>query len=191
VSNEDGSGPGSGATRIERVPRGLRRLAGRALHLYFRLRRGHDAWRPRRRAERGRRGPAGAPHLYARLAYARRGVEPNETLHDALAKELREEANIMLTGPAVLHGIFLNRHASTRDHVAVFIVRAFAQSAPKQPDIEIAEARFFPLSALPDGTTPGTRRRLAEITEGDRTTGRVVSPISAPAAFGAARRPCG
>ena len=83
-----------------------------------------------------------------------------------LAKELREEANIALTGPAVLHGVFLNRHVSDRDHVAVFILRAFTQSAPKQPDREIAEARFFPLSALPDQTTPGTRRRLAEIVEG-------------------------
>jgi len=166
VSNEDESGPGSGASRIERVPRGLRRLAGRALHLYFRLRRGMTLGV--RAAVLSETGEV----LLVRHTYTPGwhmpggGVEPNESLVDALAKELREEANLTLTGPAVLHGVFLNRHASTRDHVAVFIVRAFAQSAPKQPDIEIAEARFFPLSALPEGTTPGTRRRLAEITHG-------------------------
>jgi len=167
VSNEDGSGPRSGASGIEGVPRGLRRLAGRLLHLYFRLRRGitlgvraavltetGDVLLVRHTYTPGWHLPGG-------------GVEPNETLVDALAKELREEANIALTGPAALHGIFLNRHVSDRDHVAVFIVRAFTQMAPKQPDREIAEARFFPLAALPDKTTPGTRRRLAEII--DRT----------------------
>jgi hypothetical protein len=36
----------------------------------------------------------------------------------------------------------------------------------KQPDREIAEAGFFPLDRLPEGTTSATRRRLAEILEG-------------------------
>lgn len=166
MSNEDGSGPRSGASGIELVPRLLRRLAGRALHLYFRLRRGitlgvraavlneaGEVFLVRHTYTPGWHLPGG-------------GVEPNETLLDALAKELREEANIALTAPATLHGVFLNRHVSRRDHVAVFIVRAFAQSAPKQPDREIAEAHFFPLSALPEKATPGTRRRLAEIVNG-------------------------
>jgi hypothetical protein len=30
------------------------------------------------------------------------------------------------------------------------------------PDREIVEARFFPLGALPEGTTPATRVRLDE-----------------------------
>lgn len=163
MSNEDESGPRSGATGIERVPQPLRRLAGRGLHLYFRLRRGMTLGA--RAAVLSEAGEV----LLVRHTYTPGwhlpggGVEPNETLVDAIAKELREEANIALTGPAVLHGVFLNRHVSDRDHVAVFVVRAFTQTAVKQPDREIAEARFFPLSALPDKTTPGTRRRLAEI----------------------------
>ena len=165
MSKEDGSGPHSQASGIERVPRALRRLAGRALHLYFRLRRGMTLGV--RAAVLNEAGEV----LLVRHTYTPGwhmpggGVEPNETLVDALAKELREEANIALTGPVVLHGVFLNRHVSVRDHVAVFVVRAFTQAAPKQPDVEIAEARFFPMSALPEGTTPGTRRRLAEIVE--------------------------
>lgn len=141
-------------------------MAGRGLHLYFRLRRGMTLGV--RAAVLSEAGEV----LLVRHTYTPGwhlpggGVEPNETLADAVAKELREEANVALTAPAVLHGVFLNRHASDRDHVAVFIVRAFTQSAPKQPDHEIAEARFFPLSALPDKTTPGTRRRLAEIIDG-------------------------
>ncbi|WP_244543279.1 NUDIX domain-containing protein [Bosea sp. CRIB-10] len=150
---------------MELVPPLLRRLAGRALHLYFRLRRGMTLGV--RAAVLSEAGEV----LLVRHTYTPGwhlpggGVEPNETLADALAKELREEANIALTGPAVLHGVFLNRHVSVRDHVAVFVVRSFTRSGPKQPDREIAEARFFPLSALPEKTTPGTRRRLAEIVE--------------------------
>jgi len=166
VSSERGSGSRSGASGIERVPLWLRQLAARGLHLYFRLRRGMTLGV--RAAVLSEAGEV----LLVRHTYTPGwhmpggGVEPNETLADALAKELREEANIALTAPAALHGIFLNRHASNRDHVAVFVVRAFTQSAPKQPDVEIAEARFFPLSALPEGATPGTRRRLVEIAEG-------------------------
>lgn len=94
------------------------------------------------------------------------GVETGETLAEAMAKELREEANIRLSGPMQLHGVFLNRHVSPRDHVAVFLVRAFDQDGPRLPDREIAECGFFALDALPETTTLGTRRRLAEVFEG-------------------------
>jgi ADP-ribose pyrophosphatase YjhB (NUDIX family) len=94
------------------------------------------------------------------------GVEAGETLEQALAKELREEGNITLTGRAVLLGVYLNRRASARDHVAVFVVRDFVQSAPHIPDREIVETGFFPLDALPDGTTQSTRKRIREALEG-------------------------
>lgn len=94
------------------------------------------------------------------------GVEAGETLNEALAKELREEACIRLSGPATLHGIYFNRKVSRRDHVVLYVVRDFVVDEIKKPDMEIAEARFFPLDALPDGLTPATRRRLAEIAEG-------------------------
>lgn len=94
------------------------------------------------------------------------GVEAGQTLLDAVRQELAEEANIALTGPARLHGVYFNRDASRRDHVALFIVRDFRVLGPRPPDREIAEAGFFPLDGLPDGTTGGTRRRLAEVLDG-------------------------
>lgn len=151
---------------MERVPQPLQRVIGWLLHFYFRLSRGMTLG-VRAAVLNEAREVLLVRHTYTPGWHLPGGgVEPNETLLDALAKELHEEANIVLTGPATLHGVFLNRHVSARDHVAVFIVRLFTQSAPKQPDREIAEARFFPLSALPDKTTPGTRRRLVEIVEG-------------------------
>ncbi len=91
------------------------------------------------------------------------GVEVGETLRETLAKELREEACIRLTGEPVLHGVFFNRMASRRDHVAVYVAREFVIESVKRPDREIAEAGWFSLDALPEGTTAGTRRRLREI----------------------------
>lgn len=91
------------------------------------------------------------------------GVEVGETALDALTRELREEANIELTAPPLLRGICFNTRSSRRDHVLVYEIRAFRQSAPKDPDREIAEAAFFSVQALPDGVTDSTRARIVEI----------------------------
>jgi len=94
------------------------------------------------------------------------GVETGETALDALTRELREEACIALDEQPTLAGVFFNRRASRRDHVLVYVIRRFTVLEEKQPDREIAEAGFFPLDQLPEGTTAATRRRLAEILEG-------------------------
>ena len=94
------------------------------------------------------------------------GVDAGETLEEALAKELREEGHIRLIGPAELHGMFFNAHVSRRDHVAVYVLRHFVQERPRLADREIAETGFFPLDALPERTTKGTRARLAEVFSG-------------------------
>jgi ADP-ribose pyrophosphatase YjhB (NUDIX family) len=94
------------------------------------------------------------------------GVETDETLHVALERELREEGNIELTGPAQLLGVYFNRRISRRDHVAVFIVRSFRQTAPPQPGHEIIGHGFFARDALPADTTRATRERLAEVFDG-------------------------
>jgi ADP-ribose pyrophosphatase YjhB (NUDIX family) len=95
------------------------------------------------------------------------GVETGEPVLDALERELLEEACIVMTKPPRLHGVFFNNHASPRDHVVVYVVRDFAVTGPKIPDREIAEARFFPVGDLPEGVTTATRRRLAEILQGE------------------------
>ena len=94
------------------------------------------------------------------------GVEAGETLVEAAARELREEGNIELTAPPRLHGIFFNSRASRRDHVALFVVRAFRQVAAPVPDHEIVAHGFFALDALPDETTASTRARITEVLGG-------------------------
>lgn len=90
-------------------------------------------------------------------------MEPGETVIDSLERELLEEGNLEITAPAELRSLHYNRSISRRDHVALYLVRSFRQTAPRLPDLEIAEAGFFPIDALPEDLTPATRRRIEEI----------------------------
>ena len=94
------------------------------------------------------------------------GVDFGETMEEALRRELKEEGDIDLVGDAVLHGIYLNSHVSRRDHVAVYVVRQFRQGRIPEPNREIVESGFFDNADLPEGTTPGTRLRIAEVLGG-------------------------
>jgi ADP-ribose pyrophosphatase YjhB (NUDIX family) len=134
-------------------------------------------WRFRRAMTLGVRGVAldeAGRVLLVRHTYSKGwhlpggGVEPGETLHDALARELYEEGNIELGDDSTpqLFGMYFNRRASRRDHVAVFVVRDFRQQRPPMPTREIAAHGFFRIDDLPDETTAGTRARIAEVTTG-------------------------
>ena len=94
------------------------------------------------------------------------GVEAGETLAQALARELREEGNIELTEPPRRHGLFFNDRDSRRDHVVLFVVHGFRQSAAPVPDHEIVAHGFFAVDALPNDTTAGTRARIIEVLGG-------------------------
>jgi 8-oxo-dGTP pyrophosphatase MutT (NUDIX family) len=94
------------------------------------------------------------------------GVETGETTRAALARELREEGNIELTAEPVLHGLYFNASVSRRDHIALYVIRAFRQDAPPTPDSEIVAHGFFAPNALPEDATGGTRKRIAEVLRG-------------------------
>jgi len=99
------------------------------------------------------------------------GVEPGETIAVALERELMEEGGIVLDAPAELFGLYLNRKISARDHVALFVSRAWRQvKPPKIPNLEIIDCGFFAPDALPEAATAATRQRLAEIRQGAAIT---------------------
>lgn len=90
------------------------------------------------------------------------GVERGETGLQALHKEIREEGNLAATSTPQLFHVYFNNRTSDRDHV-VFYRLDVTQTETKVQDREISDSGFFPLDALPEGTTPATRRRLAEL----------------------------
>lgn len=94
------------------------------------------------------------------------GVERGETMLASLRRELDEEAGVMMRGEARLAGLYANFREFKSDHVALYVLDhgAYEQVPRKSP--EIAEAGFFAVDALPEGTSASTRRRIAEIAEG-------------------------
>ncbi|TCD15521.1 NUDIX domain-containing protein [Oricola cellulosilytica] len=90
------------------------------------------------------------------------GVETGHTVTETLAKELHEEANVILAAPPRLVSVHLNDRVTRRDHVVVFRCDQVTQTAPKQRDLEIIEAEFFPVDGLPPEITRSSRNRIDE-----------------------------
>ena len=94
------------------------------------------------------------------------GVENSETVAEALARELAEEVGITLSKPPQLFGIYANFATFPGDHIALFVVRNWAQERMPAPNPEIPEQAFFAVEALPADASGGTRRRIAEVLGG-------------------------
>jgi ADP-ribose pyrophosphatase YjhB (NUDIX family) len=87
------------------------------------------------------------------------GVERRETPAEAAARELAEETGLkaeQLEARSIHH----SRHEGRRDTIHLF--KALATEAPRACGIEVEEARFFALDALPDNVSAATLRRIAE-----------------------------
>jgi 8-oxo-dGTP pyrophosphatase MutT (NUDIX family) len=97
------------------------------------------------------------------------GVDATESVGDALVREIREETGAVLTGRALLFGIYRNAKAHKRDHVALYVCRDWERPAgPRPSSFEIAAVELFPLAELPNGTTPATLARIREVLAGEQ-----------------------
>ena len=90
------------------------------------------------------------------------GVESDETAADALAREMAEEAGVLVTAAPTLLGVYSNAPGFRNDHVLLYRVTDW-RPCPPSADGEIAERGFFALDALPEGVSGGTRARLNEV----------------------------
>ena len=92
------------------------------------------------------------------------GVEAGESVHEALVREIGEEAGAVLSDAPQLFGIYRNAPVQGRDHVALFVCRDWHQPAPPSlPNMEIIDCRLFAVNDLPPDATVATRARLTEI----------------------------
>jgi 8-oxo-dGTP pyrophosphatase MutT (NUDIX family) len=92
------------------------------------------------------------------------GVERGETCEEAARREVEEEAAIFATGAFEFKGMFSNEREMRGDHLAFYVLRDFEHREFK-PNMEIADARFFHPSEMPDRMNGGTRRRIAELVD--------------------------
>ena len=132
----------------------------------------HAWWRMRRSMTLGVRGlvcdDAGCV-LLVRHTYADGwhlpggGVDHGETARVAAFRELAEEGGVEAQSLSLI-GFYSNARFK-HDHIALYRAEAWTPCAPHDNG-EIAERGFFARDALPDGVTPGTRRRLAEVFDG-------------------------
>ena len=90
------------------------------------------------------------------------GVERGETAVDAVLREAAEEGGVEATSPPTLIGFYANHANFPNDHIALYRFDAWRPCEPKAGS-EIAERGFVARNALPEATTAGTRRRLAEV----------------------------
>lgn len=94
------------------------------------------------------------------------GVEPGESAAAAAAREVFEESGYRLAGALELFGLYHSMLVTNRDHVALYLCRAFEVAKPFAANHEIADFGWFSVDALPEGTSRSTRQRIAEVFEG-------------------------
>ncbi len=94
------------------------------------------------------------------------GVKRGESLRMAAVREALEETGCRVEAERLL-GIYQSVHEGMTNHVAVFVCRAL--SPPQLAlNLEIAEARFWPIDALPVAVAAGLHLRLREHATGAR-----------------------
>ena len=90
------------------------------------------------------------------------GVERGQTCEDALIRELREEAGLIIEGRPVLINVHANERFFRGDHVLVYRIDRFSMTDRTSHD-EIKAIGWFDPAALPEDTHRATRDRLAEV----------------------------
>ena len=96
------------------------------------------------------------------------GVKKGESIETALLRELAEE--VAIVGPTIerVLGVYHSRREGKDDHIVIFVARTSSEGASLHPADarEIEQADWFPVDRLPAGTSPATRRRVAEYQQG-------------------------
>lgn len=87
------------------------------------------------------------------------GIRPFETPAAAALREVREEVGIAAKRLTAL-SVHQSQAEGKRDTVHLF--SAYSADMPIPDGVEVAEARFFPLGALPETVSAATLRRIGE-----------------------------
>ncbi len=139
------------------------RIAGRAMRLYWKIVRPRTFGVRALLRDRGGRIALVRHHYVAGWYLPGGGVDKGESAETAIRRELIEEVGLAEVAITGVLGVYHNRNEAKDDHVVVFVCAAahperLAATDPR----EVAAVGWFAADALPDDTSPATRRRIAE-----------------------------
>lgn len=89
------------------------------------------------------------------------GVDAAETAHDAVSRELREEAGVNPLEIPKLLSVHSNERFFPGDHVLLFRIDQW-EPCPMTSHAEIKNVDFFDPEKLPENTNGGSLRRIQE-----------------------------
>ena len=92
------------------------------------------------------------------------GLKRSESPEEAVRREAQEEVGATLHD-LVLVGVFHNTQEHKSDHIVLFRCDDFSLDE-RPPSPEIAEAAFHAIDDPPEGTNPGTLRRIEHLRQG-------------------------
>lgn len=103
-------------------------------------------------------------HVYEDKWYLPGGlVDKGETLDQAIRREAQEEVGASLND-LQLFGVYTSFKDDRTDHIVVFLSQDF--SLDGQSDHEIEALDFYPLDALPETTSDGSKHRIEDYVRG-------------------------
>jgi ADP-ribose pyrophosphatase YjhB (NUDIX family) len=97
------------------------------------------------------------------------GVKKGESIEAALHRELAEEVGIADVQVERVLGVYHSRREGKDDHIVIFVARTASAAGDRlvpADALEIEQAGWFALDALPPATSPATCRRIAEYRSG-------------------------
>ncbi len=92
------------------------------------------------------------------------GVSRRESPAAAAAREILEELGLEVRD---VEPVWTYESGAEGKRDTIHLFKAVADGLPVEDQVEVVEARFFKLDALPERTSPATLRRIAEM-EGER-----------------------
>jgi ADP-ribose pyrophosphatase YjhB (NUDIX family) len=101
------------------------------------------------------------------------GVEPGESVHEALRRETREETGYLIE-PKGLIGVY---SAPSRDDVVLFFEATITGREAWQAGEEISQVAFFGQGELPDPMHPWQQTRVQDAFQSASGVVRVMAPV--------------
>jgi ADP-ribose pyrophosphatase YjhB (NUDIX family) len=138
------------------------------LNLVYRLQKMSWRWlRPRTRGVKVMLFDADGALLLIRNTYGRSdlfvlpggGIRPFERAEAAASREVREELGLEMDAPTLLT---VHRSTSEEKRDTIYLFAARTTGRPQPDRVEVEEAAFFRLEALPATVSPATLRRVDE-----------------------------